>query len=267
LAFIVASSRDSASVNIKEALLHSHGFRQLRERLDGFPIWSRDGVRLVTVDRESIGADDLDSELGADFLIFISRHKSEAGLPSLLVHPVGNWGRAVFGGSPLTLCPTSATRMRVALLELKERGRLLESRGWHIGLEVTHHGPLTNVPTLFIEVGSAEAQWANSEAAEAAASAAVAAAEVSQSARSAVGFGGPHYAPAFTSLVLNQDLAVGHMAPSYAFPLDSALVTQALEKTEENPRLALVDWKGIKGGHREQLVEALQRLGLEIVKV
>jgi len=267
LAFVVASSRDSASVNIKEALLDRYGFRELEERVDGNSIWAKGGVRLVTVDRELIRADGLDSELGADFLIFISRHKSKAALPSLLVHPVGNWGEATLGGSALTLSPTSATRIRAALLQLKDKGQLLESRGWQIGLEVTHHGPLTNVPTLFVEVGSSEAQWASRDAAEAAASAAMAASGVSQHARTAVGFGGPHYAPAFTSFVLSQELAVGHMAPNYVFPLEPGLIAQALEKTEEKPRLALVDWKGLKGKHREEVVEALQGLGLEIVRV
>ena len=267
MGFIVASSRDRASVNIKQALLDGYGFRQLEESVDGLPVWAGDGARLVTVDRELTRSDGLDSEIGADFLIFISKHKSKAALPSLLVHPVGNWGEAVLGGSPLALSPTSATRIRAALLELKEEGQLLESRGWQIGLEVTHHGPLTNVPTLFVEVGSTEVQWANREAAKAAASAAMTAARISASPPTAVGFGGPHYAPKFTSLVLSQDLAIGHIAPGYAFPLSHALVTQAVEKTEGNPKLAMIDWKGLKGSHREELVEALQRLGLEVVRV
>jgi len=267
LGFIVASSRDPASVNIKQALLDGYGFRQLDESVDGLPVWVGDGVRLVTVDRELIRSDGLDSEIGADFLIFISKHRSKAGLPSLLVHPVGNWGEAVLGGSPRALSPTSATRIRAALLGLKEEGQLLESRGWQIGLEVTHHGPLTDVPTLFVEVGSTEAQWADREAAKAGATAAMAAAKVSARVPTAVGFGGPHYAPKFTSLVLSRDLAVGHIAPGYAFPLGPALVEQAVEKTEGNPKLAMIDWKGLKGSHREALVKVLRRLGLEVVRV
>lgn len=267
MSFIVASTRDPASINIKRALLDSHGFHQLEERVDRVPVWARDGVRLVTVDRESIRSDGLDSELGADFLIFISRHKSKGALPSLLVHPVGNWGQALFGGSPLTLSPTSATRIRAALLELKETGRLLQSKGWQIGLEVTHHGPLTNVPTLFVEVGSTEAQWMNRQAAKAAASAAMAAARATTGAQTAVGFGGPHYAPAFTKLVIDQNFAMGHIAPNYVFPLSSALIAQSVEKTEEKPRLAVIDWKGLKGKHREKLLRAIRGLGLEVRKV
>ncbi len=132
---------------------------------------------------------------------------------------------------------------------------------------MTHHGPLTNVPTLFVEVGSTEAQWMNRQAAKAAASAAMAAARVPTEAQTAVGFGGPHYAPAFTRLVLDQDLAIGHIAPNYVFPLSPALIAQSVEKTEEKPRLAVIDWKGLKGRHREKLLGALRDLGLEVTKV
>ena len=78
-----------------------------------------------------------------------------------------------------------------------------------MSLEVTHHGPSeVKEPLLYMEVGSDEAAWANMDACRAVIEAIV---ELSRgdppTVKTAIGFGGPHYAPNFTEAVKGGEIA------------------------------------------------------------
>ena len=44
------------------------------------------------------------------------------------------------------------------------------------------------------------------------------------------------------------------------------MIRQAVEKTLENPRLAIIDWKGLSSEQRKKVLELVEAAGLEWVK-
>jgi D-tyrosyl-tRNA(Tyr) deacylase len=58
------------------------------------------------------------------------------------------------------------------------------------------------------------------------------------------------------------------MIPKYAIPaVDSELLKQCIGKTLEKTKLAVLDWKGIKGEHKAPLLETLKHAGIPFEKV
>ena len=102
----------------------------------------------------------------AKLIVFISRHSSQSGKPTLSVHAPGNFGDAELGGLPKTLSVSPALAMQnalKALMHYKEKLNL----NYEVSFECTHHGPSLNVPTMFVELGSSAEQWSDLKAAEA----------------------------------------------------------------------------------------------------
>lgn len=261
---VIAISRaDPISLKVAEILIESFGFKD-----NGRSTYIRNGVEIVFIDEKHIYAEMIGERLKADLLIFPSSHKSERGIRAFLTHPVGNWsGEVLYGGRPRTLSMTSAKMLKKSLQTLIDEVDTLGISGWDVRLEVTHHGPFTDVPSIFIEAGGGDQEIGRREL-EVVASASRAAAEVDFNGdKAAIGFGGGHYAPTFTKLVSSDMYIVGHMCPKYALPIDIEMIKQAVEKTVEKPRIALIDWKGISSENRKSLLEELERLNLEIVKV
>lgn len=260
---IVASRADPVSINIADLLVQSYGFSE-----SGSNLYRRGETLLKIIDRKHIFAEGLAEDLDPELAIVVSSHRSESGVSALLTHPVGNWGSdASMGGSPRTLSPTSAAALHISLRALSEQLTELGLNGWKVGLEVTHHGPATGVPVIFIEAGGPPDKLPEKRAIEAVATASLKVAESRLSAPpAAVGFGGGHYAPSFTRLALEGQYSFGHMCPKYAMPIDRDVVVQAFEKTIERPRIAVLDWKGLKGGDKSVIVSILNDLGIDWVK-
>lgn len=202
-------------------------------------------------------------EEDADFFVVPSTHKSESGQNSLTIHATGNWGKADFGGNGHELEYTWPAAIKVGLKAMKEAA--LDS--YNVSMEVTHHGPSTiGKPLVFIEIGSGEAQWNDRKAGKVVADAIRAIYENRDEFENYIGFGGIHYAPSFTNVMLeNPEVAVGHVAPKYASEfLDKEIIAQALKKGFAGK--AVFDWKGIKSEPRNTALEALKVLGAEWVK-
>jgi D-aminoacyl-tRNA deacylase len=114
---------------------------------------------------------------------------------------------------------------------------------------------------LYIEIGSTEEEWQNPKAAEAVSQAVVAVAQRYQESNPVVfGVGGPHYCPAFTRLCAETPYAVSHILPKY-------FIKHAIERTSTPPSYAALDWKGMKGPQRDQVIQIVSELGLETKKV
>ena len=228
----MTSSEDPASMNIRRRL---EGMRDWREEgsFSGHPVLVSDDLLMVRVDRIHLEEDHIDgrvrSELGADVdvTVFASRHSSESGIPTLTVHPVGNYSTADFGGEAGVLSPSSPHIMTSALRELAARGGGL---GFDISFETTHHGPITDGPAFYIEIGSDERNWGREDAAEAIAGSILSARAVN--APVVVCVGGGHYAPRFTEMALSRKVSVGHMAANYALDsLDEGMIGQMVSKS------------------------------------
>ncbi|RLI06514.1 D-tyrosyl-tRNA(Tyr) deacylase, partial [Candidatus Bathyarchaeota archaeon] len=206
-ALLVASRPDEASMNIARALMASYGFEPTGLEFEGSPIYSSGDVALIFIDVETIHAEHVDKALeGLEAVIFVSKHSSRAGIACLSTHTPGNLGpEADYGGKPMELAWSDPNRLRVALRALVEAREELGLSEYMPCLEATHHGPTgLGLPVLFVEIGSTPDRWADEVAAEAVARAAWEAARASpgHGIKKAVGFGGGHYAPKFSKLVL-----------------------------------------------------------------
>ena len=222
------------------------------------------------MNEESVYAQNLlDFYNNLELVVFISRHSSVSGTPTLSVHTPGNLGEAELGGLTRRVSVSPANAMRDALkamMQFKEEMRL----SYEVSYECTHHGPSLNMPTMFAELGSSPKQWNDLKAAEAVAHAAMKAiSKLGESqAKAALGMGGPHYSEKFTRIALESEIAFGHMIPKYAVPyIDVEILRQCVEKTLETVEFVVLDWKGIKGEHKSKLVEMLEEIGVPFKKV
>jgi len=272
---IVHSNRDIAGKNIAKSILQEYPFEKTDQKYQRNPVYTAtvngQKVTLVTLEEETVNAQDLPELFpNPKLIVFISRHSSQSGTPTLSVHTPGNLGEAELGGLACTVSISPACAMQTALKTLSRLNQ--ESRlCYQVSYECTHHGPSLRVPTMFVELGSSEKQWHDLAAAEIVAHAAMEAIAQSQgvSVNTAVlGIGGTHYNQKFTQMALRGEAAFGHMIPKYGLAkLDSQILRQCIERTQETVDCAILDWKGIKGEDKPNILTILHESGLPIKKV
>jgi D-aminoacyl-tRNA deacylase len=271
---LAASNKDPAGLNIARQVLDHYPFKITGKAFQGNPVYSaqvnRKKVTLIILSEESINTQNLPENFpNLELIVFISRHSSRSGKPTLSVHTPGNLGSAEFGGLPKQVSISPATAMQdalKALYYLKEGMNL----AYEVSYECTHHGPSLNTPTMFVELGSKPQQWRDTKAAEVVAHAAMSAiGKFTASQNTAVlGIGGTHYNQRFTRMALEDEAVFGHMIPKYAVSLvDAEMLCQCVEKTLEKVDYAVLDWKGIKSPDKPQLLEALNQAGLPYKKL
>ncbi len=264
--FFVASQEDEASLNQKRALLALVPWREA-PAFEGAASYARDDAVLVSIREHHLYRDHLDRDLAAafggpvDLVVYLSKHRSESRTPSLTVHPVGNPGTAELGGRPGSLVPAAPRWMTAALRRLRR-----EASGLPFGVtfEATHHGPYLESPTFYIEQGSTEREWADTEAAAAIARTLLALQPAEGGV--AVGFGGGHYAPRHTDVALSRSVAFGHLLPSHALDgVPDAVLREAIVRTP-GASLAYLHRKSLGKAETRELEERLGRLGLRVVR-
>ncbi|HIE15224.1 TPA: D-tyrosyl-tRNA(Tyr) deacylase [Candidatus Bathyarchaeota archaeon] len=269
---IVASKEDVAAINIASHLLADHDFQESAKTFHESPTYIKktpngEEILLIFIRGPAIEAQFLTQYFKPRLIIFVSRHKSASGIPTLSAHVPGNLGSAEMGGLPRKVSIASASAMKEALEELmrsKERLNL----NYDVSYECTHHGPSLDVPTMFVELGSSLNQWKDLKAAEAVAKAAMAAALSENVYPTVLGIGGLHYNRKFTKIAINSEIAFGHMIPKYAVHLvDSYVLRHCIERTVEPVQKIVLDWKGIKGSEKSRLMEVLTEIDLPVEKV
>jgi len=263
----LSSELDEASTNIKKKLIENYGFIE-RGTFNSKPLYVKENITILTIDSEHIRFDTLEDVTSAKLVIVLSKHTSQSKMSTLTAHFTGNWGsKNDYGGQPRTLSIAPASKLKIALTTMR---RLVNeySLDWNVSMEVTHHGPtLKNTPILFVEIGSTNEQWRDPVAAEIVAAAAMSAAEDNQVFRTMVGFGGTHYAPKFNHYIFDTDIAIGHVAPEYAFDeITENEILLAFRRTLEKTNIAAIDWKGLKGSYRSFLIDVLKHNGIEFIK-
>jgi D-aminoacyl-tRNA deacylase len=159
---LVASNKDTASLNIKKQILTHYHFHEASQKYQENQVYETTiqdrNIKLVTLNEEAVYAQTLpDFFSGLELVLFISRHSSLSGTPTLSVHTPGNLGEAELGGIARTVSISPANAMRNTL---KAMARLREEMQleYDVCYECTHHGPSLNVPTMFAELGSSPAQ-------------------------------------------------------------------------------------------------------------
>lgn len=257
---IVCSTQDRASQNIKNSLLN------LRKWAKQNSVFEFNDFRIVEIHEPLIHQDGIDRKLidlgiPTDLIIFASRHRSKDKRAILTVHSAGNVGEAMFGGKQKQLASAAPHAIRSLLRSLKT---LAEHKEYQVTLECTHHGP-TNVeiPSVFVEIGSDERQWEDQVAGNIIANAILLLKE--KNAPVAVGFGGTHYAPRQTILVLETGITFGHIFPNHVLDkVDEDIVQQAFEKSRAD--FAYFDRKSMKAKQRQRLRAIIEKLGYVVLR-
>ncbi|MEF8871735.1 MAG: D-aminoacyl-tRNA deacylase [Haloarculaceae archaeon] len=275
---ILVSRADDASTHIGEHLLDIADWDEQTDdtRPDaegGGTVYRTNGAELrefeelhLYLDRPADAFDDI------DVLVFASKHAGETG-QLLTAHHTGNFGPADHGGEDNAVaraCPNTHAHVLDAL-------ETHAPAGYEVGMEGTHHGPTdVGVPSMFVEVGSSQAEWDDPAAARATARAILDCRGVPADRdpensggdahrRHLVGIGGGHYAPRFERVVRETDWAVGHIAADWGLDamgdLDSAASQAVLATAFEESRAtyALVD------GDRPDVAAAVERAGGRVV--
>lgn len=310
--------QDSASVNIKNRLLELDNWilaetppiEKMKEALDKYPFSApvsyaedkgkelsnlftdvyeleKENVffRMVCIDGRTIFQDYLDkrleySGLKSDLIVFLSKHKSRSETKALTVHPTGNYADADYGGLPQSLPVPAPLEMKKLLLAM-DRLNIETELGYDVTLEVTHHGPTElETPSLFVEIGSTEKEWADPAPGTIVAKAVLSLAEpddinasderraqeakLLQDNAVAVAFGGGHYGDRQTVSLFRTKLAYGHMFPKYQLEnVTEEIILKAFEKTGAN--IAFFDKKSMRGPDRRRVAEILERNNIPIL--
>lgn len=241
---IISSAEDPASTHIKNSLLEQTTWAEqgIFYNTPVFRHTSMKNLVLVTIPDKKIRHENIDIEvqeqlhIDPKIAIFLSRHRSKTGEPTLTVHPIGNFSDAQFGGQPKTIVP-AAPKMMTHLLRLIKKNLQSTDLDYKVCYEVTHHGPFLRIPTLFTEVGSTEVQWQQKEPASIIATSLLELLRTYQYEEDfpkdipiLLGIGGGHYAPRFTDIALQKKVAFGHMIPSYKID-EGTIDDEILEKT------------------------------------
>jgi D-aminoacyl-tRNA deacylase len=261
---LVESSQDPASENI--------GAR-LRELVDwdekglfaGERILAHEDLRLLCIDEMHLEHDNLGQRLppslaDPDLVVFLSRHASESGKPTLSVHPIGNFADAPYGGEEASLVPTAPARMAGLFHQLRAE----DTPGFEVTYEATHHGPYLEHPTLYYELGSTEDEWRDEQAARWLAEALLAADP--DPGRNVVWIGGGHYCPQLNDAVRETDLRPGHIMPGWAASQDvpDEALLDAVESTPDCEGYVL---QPEATSEERKVAERLDRLGVERVEL
>ena len=139
-------------------------------------------------------------------------------------------------------------------------------------MEGTHHGPLINIPSCFIELGSLEEEWKDEEAAKILAETIHSLNNIEfnnlneKEWKPTLAIGGGHYCLNFNQIQLTSNYAISHVIPDYSFPVTEQIIKEAEEKTKEQIDEVLIDWKSMKSEERLRLLEVLDRLKLKYIK-
>jgi len=273
---LVSSNKDVASINIANQILQHYTFQKTLENFQDNPIYTTNFnqkvVTLIRINEESINAQKLPENFtDAELIIFISRHSSQSGTPTLTVHPTGNFASADFGGLSRTVSVSPAVAMSNTLKMLTFFQQKLELFDYDVTFEVTHHGPSLNVPTMFVELGSSMLQWTNSKAAYAIACSVISTIanfKLKPTQKAVIGIGGTHYNKKFTHMALNSETFFGHMIPKYAVAnVDISMLKHCVERSLEQISEVVLDWRGIKSEDKPDLIATLDASKLVYRKI
>lgn len=269
---LVSSIKDPAGTNICQNILDIGNFKETGNHFEDSPILSDgNGIFLANTTEEIVfvvGLDEKFAGMDDPSYVFLSRHKAESGIPSFTAHFTGNYGSNEFGGLPGELAFCDPSVLKNYFLELKSLGNEIPQK-FKITVEATHHGPTSlQHPVLFVELGSGPQEWTEKEPGGVIAKALLNSLRTSrQYSRVAIGIGGTHYSEKFNELIMESDVALGHIIPKYALDnFDARMLAQAVSKCTRGVSLAALDWKGL-GKNKQAIIGSVKDSGLEILEL
>lgn len=273
---IVVSRADEASVHIGEQLLDVADWTETVD--DGRPdddgggtVYRTDGAELRAFEGRHLELEDAAAAFEEpSLLVFASKHAGETG-ELLTAHHTGNFGVAEYGGESGRFARAAPNAHRAVVHALVEHA----PDSYDVGMECTHHGPTdVGVPSMFVEVGSAQEQWRDLAAARAVAEAIIDLRDVPADApseggsrRQLVGFGGGHYVPKFERVVRETDWAVGHIGADWCLSDLDELTSDERQQSAVVERAFAAsgaEYALVTGDHPD-LLERIETLGYRAV--
>ena len=238
----MASNEDEASLNIFNALL-KQGSWKTQEKFPHGEVHTHlhKDVQLLKIKELHIHADNIDLEHSrltnktVEEVLVLSRHVSSSNIPALTLHAIGIPGELPYGdpgksgGMKGKLIPPSTRFSALYRIMASKARKLGLHNNYDITMEATHHGPILNSPTIYIEIGSTEHEWSDPIAAE------IWAESISDClgltgkdelgkwegrGKVMIGLGGGHYVPRHKDIVSNSDVWLGHLIASYAMSFE-----------------------------------------------
>ncbi len=297
---IAVNQQDIASTNQADALRNLDDWYAL-PAVENNPAYAYQHLRMLYLPDGLLFEDHLDLRWEratgerVSEIIFPSRHVAASGQPSLTLHPIGVPPlpldeQGPYGGHGGHAPPPSPRLAPWWKMLLKKAHDDPSVEGFDLSLEVTHHGPTVNVPTLFIEVGSTEATWGHLGASQILASiireGLLASPDSTWDQAKHAGetvlvtLGGGHYAPRANQLAALDGVWLGHMLATYALPFEQTSdgevlgtwkqsILAGLEATRRSfPGGELVcsmDKKAFKGWQRQAIRDLLAAEGVPLL--
>lgn len=266
---IIYSQSDAAGRNIAQ---HLRTVMHLEEAPHGecpCPSWRGSDLLMMETTERLIQLD-LETR-GTEWLLCLSRHRSESGKRCLTSHTPGNLtDSAELGGTPSQVGISNPLLQTSLLVELKQQR---DSMGLEeeVTVEATHHGPTDlPCPITFVEIGSDESAWLDNRLGQCVALAIERALSNDRpKPPNAIGVGGGHYPEKFTKLMLDGTYSMGHVIPKYAMTAGMApeMFSRCIERTSGGVAAAVVDWKGTPSAYKERIKALAASLGIELVRV
>lgn len=202
----------------------------------------------------------------AKAFVFLSKHRSDSGTPTLTCHCTGNFAGAQFGGNPKEIA-TAYPSLQKAYLKAITATRV---PNYEVVIEATHHGPTSlKKPALFVELGSSEKQWNDRTAAGAMCDCVldVLKKNVKPCKKVGIAIGGTHYPTKFNKLLLESEFGLAAVASKHNLKaIDEGMMAQMIVKSIERVTHVVLDAKGL-GSHKDRITKLAEKTGLEILKV
>lgn len=244
---ILFTEKNEASKNIADHLIEI-GFKNTER-----DTWQMRNVKLINTHAETVLEVPVDFE--TDCILVLSTHKSMKPKPMLTVHFPGNWGTAELGGENKKLNIAYASKLRQLFLALNECNKKT-GLNWEVCLEADHHGPTCNVPIIFIEIGSSLDEWSNGLAGETVARAIITCLDLPKATKTFFGVGGGHYAREFGKIMLEKDVAIGHILPKYNIEnAEEEILLQAITKNVEKTEGILILKESTNAKQKEKIAQ------------
>lgn len=246
---ILCSESDDASVNLRDSLLRSSEWAQEEIFSHGSVVKHLIcDVHILSIKKIHIHADSIDTvhenetSCKINEILVLSRHVSSTDTPAITLHAIGLPGIYPSGmpgksgginGHLVPPSPRFASLYREMLKEAREK-KLDEY--FDLTIEATHHGPVVNTPTLYIEIGSTESDWSREDALKVWASVLCKVLGLTGNTPMGnwkgegdvmIGLGGGHYAPRHKAVVEKGNIWLGHVLAGYS--LDFGMTDQIID--------------------------------------
>lgn len=273
---LVGSEQDLASMTMIEYLKSTKGFSVMDNYDESVMLESNEyrNVKLFVCNKSLLHLENLDEipiwkpkKIQSSY-IFLSKHVSKSGIPTLTCHSTGNYADNPYGGNSREIAMTYPHLQKQYLLHIINVKSAIPN--YDVVIEATHHGPTSlKNPVLFVEIGSTEKQWTDTNAASIVCDCILNAIKnnLKLCKKVGIGLGGTHYPIKFNKLLLESEFCLAAIATKYDLKsIDKHMLQQMIFKSTEKVTHVIIDSKGL-GKEKDRIMCLVADTGLDILKI